>query len=173
MNYEKYFRILPWSIFFRYILIFILVFQSVVNGDNVKAKISSEVNNEEKRVFDINFGNKKTYAIDDCIPLAFGDFNADKIIDIFCRNTIGDTIRVMINDDRSPTSKEQCKVNITGIIYDALAADFDGDSKLDLFVLYKKQLNQIGYNGGILWGDRNKLSKKQMNSFSKDLFGNL
>jgi hypothetical protein len=61
----------------------------VVNGDNVQATRSSEANNEEKRVFDINFGNKKTYAIDDCIPLAFGDFNADKIVDIFCRNTKG------------------------------------------------------------------------------------
>lgn len=69
----------------------------------------------------------------------------------------------MINDDRSPTSKEQCRVNITGIIYDALAADFDGDSKLDLFVLYKLQADQNGYNGGILWGDRTKLSTKQIN----------
>jgi hypothetical protein len=80
----------------------------------------------------------------------------------------------MINDDRSPTSKEQCTVNITGIIYDALAADFDGDSKLDLFVLYKKKEGQIGYNGGILWGDRNKLSKeKKLNLFSKYSFGNI
>lgn len=65
----------------------------------------------------------------------------------------------MTNDDRSPTTKEQCKVNITGVIYDALAADFDGDSKLDLFVLYKIKSDQVGYNGGILWGDRAKLSK--------------
>jgi hypothetical protein len=68
---------------------------------------------DDKRVFDRNFGDNKNYIIDDCIPLAFGDFNADKIVDIFCRNTIGDTIRVMLNDDRSPTSREQCKVNIT------------------------------------------------------------
>lgn len=83
----KYFRSLPSSIFVSSILI---VFQlSFINGDTVQAKISAEVNNEEKRVFDINFGNKKTYAIDDCIPLAFGDFNADKIVDIFCRTTKG------------------------------------------------------------------------------------
>ncbi len=65
----------------------------------------------------------------------------------------------MLNDDRSPTTIEQCKVKIIGTIYDALAADFDGDSKLDLFVLYKIKSDQIGYNGGILWGDRVKLSK--------------
>jgi hypothetical protein len=155
MTDDKKFRILPWSICFHYILIYV----SFVHGQNVLPIKSSNANNEEKRVFDVNFGNKKSYVIDDCIPLAFGDFNADKVIDIFCRNTNGDTIRVMLNDDRSPTSKEQYQVNITGIIYDALAADFDGDSKLDLFVLYKKQFNQIGFNGGILWGDRTKLSK--------------
>lgn len=74
----------------------------------------------------------------------------------------------MINDDRSPTSKEICKVNIPGVIYDALAADFDGDSKLDLFVLYKTNANQNGYNGGILWGDRTKLSKNQEENISKE-----
>ena len=67
----------------------------------------------------------------------------------------------MINDDRLPTSKELYQVNISGIISDALAADFDGDSKLDLFVLYKKKADQKGYNGGIFWGDRDKLSKKK------------
>ena len=46
-----------------------------------------------------------------------------------------------------------------GIIHDALAADFDGDSKLDLFVLYKIKADQNGFNGGILWGDREKLSE--------------
>jgi hypothetical protein len=65
----------------------------------------------------------------------------------------------MRNDDRSLASEEQCHINVTGIIHDALAADFDGDSKLDLFVLYKIKSDQIGYNGGILWGDRVKLSK--------------
>lgn len=65
----------------------------------------------------------------------------------------------MLNDDRSPTSKEQFSVNITGVVYDALAADFNGDSKLDLFVLYQTEPNQKGYNGGIFWGDRVKLSE--------------
>jgi hypothetical protein len=50
-------------------------------------------------------------------------------------------------------------LDFSGIIYDALAADFDGDSKLDLFVLYKTKPDQIGYNGGISWGDREKLRK--------------
>ena len=94
MNYETNFRILPCSIYFPYVLISLLVFQTCVNGDNVQAKISAEVNNEEKRVFDINFGNKKSFAIDDCIPLAFGDFNADKIVDIFCRTSKGKEIQI-------------------------------------------------------------------------------
>ena len=75
-------------------------------------------------------------------------------------SVLGDEIKIMVNDDRSTTSKEICKVNITGIIYDVSAADFDGDSKLDLFVLYKAKNEQIGYNGGILWGNRVNLSKE-------------
>ncbi len=89
MNYAKKFRILPWSIFCRNCLIIILVFQSFVDGKNDQTKKSSDNNGDEKRVFDTNFGHNKIYAIDDCIPLAFGDFNADRIIDIFCRNTKG------------------------------------------------------------------------------------
>jgi hypothetical protein len=88
MNYDKKFRILPWSIYFRHFLIVILVFQSFVNGNNGQTR-TSDGNGDEKRIFDINFGNKKTYAINDCIPLAFGDFDADKNVDIFCRNTEG------------------------------------------------------------------------------------
>ncbi|UJR14976.1 hypothetical protein I4U23_001955 [Adineta vaga] len=131
-------------------------------GKNEPTKKSSDNHGDEKRVFDINFGNNKNYAIDNCIPLAFGDFNADKIVDVFCRNTKGDEIRIMVNDDRSTTTKEIYKMNITGVIYDALAADFDGDSKLDLFILYKLKSEQVGYNGGILWGDRVKLSELYM-----------
>ena len=53
-----------------------------------------------------------------------------------------------------------------GIIHDALAADFDGDSKLDLFVMYKIHADQNGFNGGILWGDREKLSEYRFISFA-------
>ncbi len=65
----------------------------------------------------------------------------------------------MLNNHKTPTTKEVWKVKIDGIIYDALAADFDGDSKLDLFVLYKTKVDQNGFNGGILWGDRVKFGK--------------
>jgi hypothetical protein len=89
MNYDRKFRILPWSIFFRNFLIINLVFQTFVDGKNDQTGKATDTRNDEKHIFDINFGNNKNYAIDDCIPLAFGDFNADKIIDIFCRNTKG------------------------------------------------------------------------------------
>lgn len=70
------------------------------------------------------FADKKTYHLDDCIPVAFGDFNADTIIDIFCRNTLGNSIRVMLNDDRSPTSKEQTSVTIPYVSKLILFIDF-------------------------------------------------
>jgi hypothetical protein len=59
------------------------------------------------------FSNSYPYAIDDCIPLAWGDFNADRIIDVFCRNSQGNSIRVMLNDDQSSNTKEQFRSNIT------------------------------------------------------------
>ncbi|CAF4819770.1 unnamed protein product, partial [Rotaria sp. Silwood1] len=153
MNYDNKFRFLHRSI----ILCYLLIINFIINGINADTKKSLNDIGNEKHVFDGQFSNKKNFVIDDCIPLAFGDFNADKIIDIFCRNTQGNSIRVMLNDDRSPTSKVQYIVNITGIIYDALAADYDGDSKLDLFILYKTTSDQTMYNGGFLWGDRIKL----------------
>ncbi|CAF0803870.1 unnamed protein product [Rotaria sordida] len=157
MDHDNKFRFLQWSTIFRYLLII----NFIINDINAHTKKSLNDIDNEKYVFDGHFSNNKKFAIDDCIPLAFGDFNADKIVDIFCRNTKGNSIRVMLNDDRSPTSKVQYIVNITGIIYDALAADYDGDSKLDLFILYKTTSDQTVYNGGFLWGDRIKLSDLQ------------
>ena len=131
MNYDQQHRRLTFPKFFLLILLLIVSDLNVVQSKSDVVKKASDVLGDEKRVFDANFGHNKNYAIDDCIPLAFGDFNADKIVDIFCRNTIGqssrcvdassfrsfvllgDSIRVMINDDRSPTSKEQYKVNLT------------------------------------------------------------
>ncbi len=109
MNYENKFRFFQWSIIFHQFLIIYFL----INKINAKTKTSLNDIFDDKPVFDKNFGNNKNFIINDCIPLAFGDFNADKIVDIFCRNTNGDSIRVMLNDDRSPTSKEQYKVNIT------------------------------------------------------------
>ncbi len=103
------FVVLKWSLISHYLFIVITIIKSI------NANANSPLNDlgNEKHVFDGHFGNNKKFAIDDCIPLAFGDFNADKIIDIFCRNTKGNSIRVMLNDDRSPTSRVQYVVNIT------------------------------------------------------------
>lgn len=115
-----------------------------------------------KEIFDGNFLTDHHYSIDDCVPFAFGDFNADKIIDIFCRTTDGQTIRVMLNNDRSTRVVEQCRTKIpTGQIFDLIAADFDSDSRLDLFVLYKISTNQNDFYGGFFWGNRTDLSEFQ------------
>jgi hypothetical protein len=77
---------------FRHFLIVILVV-SEINGK----KSTTEYSVDEKRVFDLYFDDKQTYSIDNCIPLAFGDFNADKNVDIFCRNTKGKIRKNKIN----------------------------------------------------------------------------
>lgn len=92
MNYDQIFRSLPCSTFSQGLVIVLLLLfasSSLVEGKSDLVKKATDVLGDEKRVFDGNFGNNKNYEIDDCIPLAFGDFNADKIIDIFCRNTKG------------------------------------------------------------------------------------
>ena len=109
MNHEIEFRFLKWSIIFRYLLII----SFIINGINAQKGKSFDHIGNQKYVFEGHFGHNKRYLIDDCIPLAFGDFNADRIVDIFCRNTKGNSIRVMLNDDRSTVSKEQYVVNIT------------------------------------------------------------
>jgi hypothetical protein len=106
MIYDSKFRFFRWSIK-------LLIISFFIKKINANTHTFLNDNDDDKRVFDENFGSNKKYSIDDCIPLAFGDFNADKIVDIFCRNTKGDTIRVMLNDDRSPASTELYKVNIT------------------------------------------------------------
>lgn len=93
MNYVMQFRSLPFSTSFRQFFICILILQTFGSGKSDTVKKPADTTNDEKAVFEINFGKNKKYEIDDCIPLAFGDFNADKVIDIFCRNTQGIYIR--------------------------------------------------------------------------------
>ncbi|CAF1203494.1 unnamed protein product [Adineta ricciae] len=138
-----------------------LLINLIVNPIYVRSTDFLSDNDEQKRVFHRDFNNNQQFSISDCIPFAFGDFNADKIVDIFCRNIQGDTIRVMLNNDRTPTSKVQCNATIPGIVYDALAADYDGDSKLDLFVMYKTRPDETVYRGGFLWGNRETFSNLQ------------
>ena len=75
--------------------------------------IAGKIIGDDKRVFDRSFNDDQHYEIDDCVPLAFGDFNADKVVDIFCRNTRGDSLRVMLNNDRTLKAKEQYRINTT------------------------------------------------------------
>ncbi len=73
------------SVFRHFLFVILILF---VNESNSK-KSTIEFSVDEKRVFNLYFDDKQTYSIDNCIPLAFGDFNADKNVDIFCRNTKG------------------------------------------------------------------------------------
>ena len=89
-----------------------LLINLIANPIYVRSTDFLSDHDEQKRVFHRDFNNNQQFSISDCIPFAFGDFNADKIVDIFCRNIQGDTIRVMLNNDRTPTSKVQCNATI-------------------------------------------------------------
>jgi len=81
------------SVFRHFLFVILILF---VNGSNTK-KSTTEFSVDEKRVFNLYFDDKQIYSIDNCIPLAFGDFNADKNVDIFCRNTKGNHRRKLID----------------------------------------------------------------------------
>lgn len=144
------------------LFVFISLCFSLVESKIDAIKKTSDVLNDEKRVFDTNFGNNKNYAIDDCIPLAFGDFNADKIVDIFCRNSKGSTnfvfspcrfsevflsgtsLRIMLNDDRSPTTKEQFRWNLTFVLSENSSTKF-------IFIRKFQKRNHFRRHRGWLW----------------------
>lgn len=108
MKHDKTSRfVFPNSMIDRIFLI--LLFLLTTNALTIDGKIIGD----DKRVFDRSFNDDQHYVLDDCVPLAFGDFNADKIVDIFCRNTKGDSLRVMLNNDRSLKAKEQYRMSIT------------------------------------------------------------
>lgn len=74
-----------------------------------------------------------------CVPYAYGDFNADKRIDIFCVSKSGHQIEIWLAQEKEPlfssTLVFQLK-NSDALVVNIVPGDFNGDSMMDIIVVY-------------------------------------
>lgn len=86
---------------------------------------------------------------------AFGDFNADKNIDIFIITDGGTSVQVLLTS----MEKEPFKIvpllknsSVIGVINNIVPADFDGDTQMDLMVTRKDSSSPFSVQVQIYWG---------------------
>lgn len=90
-------------------------------------------------------------------PAAFGDFNSDKLTDIFVIRDDGHAVEVLLAGPKEPIMQPS---NLTcyfpkGSITSVVPGDFDGDAKMDILVTtIEKGKNTSVF---ILWGDQNSV----------------
>ncbi|KAI0986394.1 hypothetical protein GJ496_011734 [Pomphorhynchus laevis] len=98
--------------------------------------------------------NKSVVLSQACVPFAFADFDADKIIEIYCAH--GNEISII---KFNPTSREISKVASTQMSHNymitgMLAVDLDSDSMIDTVVFDSKTDSFF-----VFWGNNDNLSK--------------
>jgi len=91
------------------------------------------------------------------VPAAFGDFNSDKLTDIFVIRDDGSTLEVLLAGTKEPIMQPS---NLTchfskGSITSVVPGDFDGDAVMDILVttLDKSQNTSVF----VLWGAQNSI----------------
>ena len=101
-------------------------------------------------ITDLAFGGQKEYR-----PAAFGDFNSDKLTDMFILKNDGNdemTLQVLISSTEQPLLHDNgpfCQFNdikIKGVV----PADFDGDGAMDVLLV---TLDGQVYKAFVLWGN--------------------
>ncbi|XP_033753779.1 T-cell immunomodulatory protein-like [Pecten maximus] len=86
---------------------------------------------------------------------AFGDFNADKNIDIFIITDQGSSVQVLLTSmEKEPFKSVTLLKNSSdiGIISNVVPADFDGDTQMDLMVTRKVTSTPYSVQVQIYWG---------------------
>ena len=76
-----------------------------------------------------------------CVPYAYGDFNADKRVDIFCVNKQSDQIEIWLAQEKEPLFSICQTLKLDSKIVIIVPGDFTGDSVMDILVTYKTDDN--------------------------------
>lgn len=99
---------------------FLILTLSLVNGKDTFSKI-----------------DPKTFTNINCVPYAYGDFNADKRVDIFCVSNAGNQFEIWLAQEVEPLFqlKKAYKLKDNSKIFNIVPGDFDGDSIMDLLVV--------------------------------------
>ena len=142
-------------------LIWLILHLTLINGsENEVRNITSQI-----------FGGKK-----DILPVAFGDFNSDKLTDVIALNQDRNKISILLAAEQTFTSsiishhtyfkdpskldkkklKVECHFN-DEIVESVAPGDFDGDGGMDLFVVIKRE-EEDGQDliGFVMWGEHNQ-----------------
>ncbi|XP_014670356.1 PREDICTED: T-cell immunomodulatory protein-like [Priapulus caudatus] len=90
---------------------------------------------------------------------AFGDFNADKLTDVFLIKDSGKTVEILLADKVAPllvSSSLVIKAEENALFTSVVPGDFDGDSKMDVLVTLVPEHHQTKnppVNVSIYWGN--------------------
>lgn len=101
---------------------------------------------------------------------AFGDFNSDKLTDIFRISNDRRTVDILFGQEEEPFLKKssvKCRFETKTIITSIMPSDFDGDSKMDVLVTIvtsdsEDQTTEVR----ILWGNKSSLDCDDDTSFT-------
>lgn len=84
---------------------------------------------------------------------AFGDFNSDKLTDLFLISSDMHNLDIRIATGAKPTfQKSDIKCTVPGIITSVMPGDFDGDSIMDILVTAKADPSSKDMKIHIFWG---------------------
>ena len=98
-------------------------------------------------------------AISNCVPYAYGDFNADKLVDIFCVSDDGHQVTVLLAQDQDPMffNFTSFRLLTSPLVVNIVPGDFNGDSVMDL--LFISQTEQgANYKASLMLGNKSSRS---------------
>lgn len=92
-----------------------------------------------------------------CVPYAYGDFNADKRIDIFCSSKSGKQLEIWLAQEREPLflQHQVFKLNDDqALVVNIVPGDFNGDSIMDILVVYSSVADLSSYHLSLFFGNK-------------------
>lgn len=84
---------------------------------------------------------------------AFGDFNSDKLTDLFLASSDSHKVEIWIATGAKPSfEKSDVQCSVPGVITSIMPGDFDGDSIMDVLVASKESGGKTNVDIRIFWG---------------------